>query len=197
MPSATDFVPDGETVHVDVRRHPVSLLLPALRTAAGMAVLLVGASLPALVVTAGVTAWWAHARLRRGRRTAWLVGAVVAALLLWLRSDPATWALAVVALWVWLAEDALDWWSDRLVVTDRRVYRRYGWATQHAPSMALQSAVFVDVAISPLDRLFGCGTLRLDSAAQRDAPLARFPQVPDVRSVHHTVLRLRAAAPRY
>ena len=62
--------------------------------------------------------------------------------------------------------------------------------------MALASAVFVDVSVNPVDRLLRCGTLRFDSAAQRDAPLARFPLVPDVAQVHHTVLRLRAAAYR-
>lgn len=195
-PAPADFVPDTETIHVDTRRHGVSMALPALRTAAGLLVLLVGGTPLVVLLAVGLTAWWARVRLRRSWRSSGVVGVVTVLALLWLRGDPGTWALAAVGLWAWLVEDAVDWWSDRLVVTDKRVYRRYGWATQHAPSMALQSAVFVDVAVSPLDRPFGCGTLRFDSAAQRDAPLARFPLVPDVRSVHHTVLRLRAEAAR-
>lgn len=195
-PGGTEFVPPGETVHVDTRKHPVALAVPVLRTLAGLLVLVTGVELVPVLLLAGLTAVWAHDRLRRPWRSAGVVALVVVVLALWLGTRPATWALAAVLVLVWLVDDVLDWWSDRLVVTDKRVYRRYGWITQHAPSMALTNAVFIDVAISPFDRLLRCGTLRLDSAAQRDAPLAKFELVPGVRSVHSTVLTLRGRAAR-
>ena len=195
-PGPVGFVPPMEQVHVDARRHPVALAVPVLRTGAALLLLLTGAEVVPLLLTGVLVGAWARDRLRVDTRAALVVGAVACVLLVLLGGSPAGFALAVLAVWGWLAEDVADWWNDRLVVTDRRVYRRHGWLTEHAPSMALQNAVFVDVAVSPTDRLLRCGTLRFDSAAQRDAPLARFGLVPDVRSVHHTVLELRARSNR-
>lgn len=193
----TPFVPDGETVHVDRRKHPAALAVPLLRSLAGVVALTSGLALPAVLVFAALTALWARVRARAGRRGALLAAAAATVVLLWMGSaSPLSWSLAIVLLWLWAIEDAAAWWHDRLVVTDKRVYRRYGWLTQHAPSMALANAVFVDVSVNPVDRLLRCGTLSFDSAAQRDDPLARLSLVPDVADVHHTVLRLRSSAYR-
>lgn len=195
-PGPVGFVPPGEVVHVDTRQHPAALVAPVLRTLALDLLLLTGAGPVPLLVAGTAVVVWARHRLRASWQRSAVVAAAAVAALLWLAASPLGWALALVATWLWLADDALNWWNDRLVVTDKRVYRRYGWVTEHAPSMALYSAVFVDVVVSPLDRALRCGTLQLDSVAQRDAPLARFPLVPDVRQVHHTVLELRARSPR-
>ena len=190
----TSFVPTGETVVVDERQHGVALVPPVTRSLAGLLLLVVGPSLGAVLVSVLATAWWAHLRLRRDWRSALVLGGVVALGLVLVRDSPGWWALAAVGMWVWLADDVLDWANDRLVITDKRVYRHHGWVTSHAPSMALANAVFVDVVRTPLDRVFRCGTLRFDSAAQRDAPLARFPLVPEVQHVHHKILELRSRA---
>lgn len=190
-------MPDGEVVHVDERQHPVALLVPGLRTLLGLVALCTGLRLLPLLLFAAAVGWWASSRMHVSARTAAICAAVASVALLYLGTgSPLRWSLAAVLVMAWGAEDALGWWDDRLVITDKRVYRRYGWVTQHAPSMALQSAVFVDVSTGPLERLFGCGTLRFDSAAQRDAPLSRFDLVADVERVHHRVLELRAAAMR-
>lgn len=191
-----DFVAPGEVVWVDERQHWVALAVPALRTLALLLLLLTGTSAVPLLLAAAATALWARERLRQGWRAAAVVAVAVCLLALWLSSSPWGFVVGNLLVWAWAADDALDWWHDRLVVTDKRFYRRHGWVTEHAPSMALQSAVFIDVAVSPLDRLLRCGTLRFDSAAQRDAPLARFSLVPDVRDVHHKVLELRAGSTR-
>ncbi len=105
---------------------------------------------------------------------------------------------AVVLLLLWLAEDVADWVCDRLVVTDKRIYRRYGVVTGHSPSISLMAVAYLDAAVPPLGRLLHYGTLRLDSAAQNDAPLSRFDLVPDVVEVSHEILRLRTKAmPKY
>jgi hypothetical protein len=102
--------------------------------------------------------------------------------------------LLLVLLLGWLAEDVADWYSDRLVVTDKRIYRRHGVITRHSPSISLMAIAYIDAAVPPLGQLLHYGTLRLDSVAQRDAPLSRFDQIPDVVPVSHEILRLRAAA---
>ena len=103
-------------------------------------------------------------------------------------------ALLLVLLLLWLLEDLADWHSDRLVVTDKRIYRRHGVLTRHSPSISLTAIAYIDAAVPPLGRLLHYGTLRLDSVAQRDAPLSRFDLIPDVVPVSHEILRLRAAA---
>lgn len=195
-PGPTPFVPSHETVELQRRQHP-AVLTPALtRTVAALLALASGTNAIALLLFAAATAWWAHDRLHRRWKPAGVVAVVATLVLLWLSTSPLRWALAVVLVWVWFVEDVADWWHERLVVTDQRIYRHYGWVTTHAPSMALLSAVFVDVSSSPWERVFGAGTLRFDSAAQRDAPLSRFPMLPDVDEVHHTVLALRARSSR-
>ena len=47
-----------------------------------------------------------------------------------------------------------------------------------------------------MGRLFGYGTLNLDSAAQRDQPLSTFPFLPDVLEVQRLILELRTDANR-
>ncbi len=190
------FVPAAEVVAIDARRHPLVLLTPALRTCAGLALLLLGPLLLPALWFALVTAVWARVRLSAGLRVGLLVGAACAGVAVLLISmegwRPAL--LLLVLLLGWLAEDIADWYSDRLVVTDKRIYRRHGVITRHSPSISLMAIAYIDAAVPPLGQLLHYGTLRLDSVAQRDAPLSRFDQIPDVVSVSHEILRLRAAA---
>ena len=191
------FVPAAETVMIDARRHPLVLVTPALRTITGVLLLSVGLDVPALLLFILVTALWAAIRLAPGLRRALVIGAaaggglVVAAALL----GPVP---VVLALLGWLADDVADWYTDRLVVTDKRIYRRHGVLTRHSPSIALTGIAYIDAAVPPFGRLLRYGTLRLDSVAQRDAPLSRFDLIPDVVPVSHEILRLRSQAmPRF
>ena len=186
-PRPAPFVSAEETVVRDVRRHPFVLAWPVVRTLTGL-LALTGAG-AFLLLFAVSTAAWAWQRFSTSlRRAAVVVG--VAVVLVLLVSPP----LAVVLLALLLAEDVADWLCDRLVVSDRRVYRRYGVITAHAPSISLTAIAFVDASVPPVGRLFDYGTLSLDSVAQRDAPLSRLDFLPDVIGVMHELLRLRAKA---
>ncbi len=190
---STSFVPDSDTVEIDVRRHPFLLLWPLLRTLSGVLVLAAGVSLLPLLLFAASTAVWAQVRFGKGLRTTGIVTGVTVALLVVLTALVG--ALPVLLVLVLMAaEDVADWTADRLVVTNRRIYRRYGVLTRHTPSIALTAIAFIDGEVPPIGRLVGYGTLRLDSVAQRDAPLARLDLVPDVTAVTHEILRLRILA---
>ena len=187
------FVSEAETVQIDVRRSLFVLVVPALRTAAGAVVLGTGLELLPLLVFAGLTAVWANARFRlRVRRTVTVAGAAAVALLVLALVAGPLWCALVLVLW--LVEDAADWFFDRLVVSDRRIYRRYGVLTQHSPSIALTAIAYLDASIPPFGRLVGYGTLSLDSVAQRDAPLSRLDLLPDVVPISHRILELRSKA---
>jgi hypothetical protein len=142
-----------------------------------------------------VTAVWAQVRLAGGLRRSAIIGAVAAGTVLVLQAlDGRRWdALLLALLLLWLLEDVLDWHSDRLVVTDKRIYRRHGVITRRSPSISLTAIAYIDAAVPPLGQLLHYGTLRLDSVAQRDDPLSRFDLIPDVVPVSHEILRLRAA----
>jgi hypothetical protein len=190
---STSFVPASDTVVIDVRRHPFMLVWPLLRTVTALVVLLTSLQLLPLLAFAAATAVWARVRFGSGlHKTA--VAALAAALALLLVTILWGTPLVVLLLVLWAAEDVADWLCDRLVVTNKRIYRRYGVLTRHAPSIALTAIAFIDAAVPPIGRVMSYGTLRLDSVAQRDAPLARLDLVPDVIGVSHEILRLRSQA---
>lgn len=189
------FVPSADEVVIDVRRHPLLLLVPGLRTLAGLIVLATGLSLLWLLAFLAFTAVWAQLRLQADvRRTA--IVAVSTTLALTVLAALANPLLAAVFVLVWFGEDLADWYSDRLVVSDKRIYRRHGVLIRHSPSIALTGIAYLDTAVLPVGHWWTAGTLRLDSVAQRDAPLSRFDLIPGVVAVSHEILRLRTEAIR-
>ena len=146
-----------------------------------------------LLVFGVLTAVWAGWRFRAGLRTTGLTALVATAALAVL---DALWgpAVCLLLLLLWVLDDVADWYCDRLVVTDKRIYRRYGVVTQHSPSISLTAIAYLDASVPPLGHLLGYGTLSLDSVAQRDAPLSRFDHVPDVVPASHSILELRSRA---
>ena len=194
---AATFVSASEVVRIDARRHPFVLIVPALRTLAGTVALASGPRLTHLLVFGLLTAVWAGWRFRAGLRTTGLVTLATTAALALLDAlfGP---LLCLLLLLGWVLDDVADWYCDRLVVTDKRIYRRYGVLTQHAPSISLTAIAYLDASVPPLGRVFGYGTLSLDSVAQRDAPLSRFDHIPAVTAVSHEILELRSSAmPRF
>lgn len=188
----------GDEVILDVRRHPITLVFPVLRTVVGLLVLITdAATLQLVLLFAFSVAVWARARMHAGLRRS-LVLAAVPALVLLIASSGTAAFFAGTGLVLWLAEDIADWWTDRLVVSQKRIYRLHGVLTTHSPSMALPSVAFIDALQPPLGRVLGYGTILLDSVAQRDLPLSRFDHLPDLSNVHVTILKLRnAAMPRF
>jgi hypothetical protein len=78
-------------------------------------------------------------------------------------------------LLLWLLEDVLDWHSDRLVVTDKRIYRRHGVITRHSPSISLTAIAYIDAAVPPLGQLlhYGHAAAGLGGATGRPAVAPR------------------------
>lgn len=192
-PARYPHLAPGDEVALDVRRHPITLAASAMRTVFGLLLLTFDRpNLLVLALFATSVVVWARSRLHGDLRLSLLVAAVPTALLL---IAPAGWSvLLIVGLFLWLIEDMADWFTDRLVVTRKRVYRLYGVFTTHSPSIALTSVTYIDPRQPLLGRLFGYGTILLDSAAQRDEPLSRFDHLPAADFVHVKILELRAAA---
>jgi len=187
----------GDAIVLDVRRHPATLFLPALRTVLGLVVLTTGAASGLVVGLFALTvAAWARTRLRTGLRKTFVLAAVVTVALLVAAGNAAL--VLGLALVLWILEDVADWFTDRLVVSRKRIYRLYGVLTRHSPSMALTSVTFIEGLETPVGRFLGYGTIRLDSVAQRDEPLSRFDFLPEADFVHAKILELRTAAmPQY
>ncbi len=193
-PARYPHLAPGDEVMLDVRRHPIMLTVPACRTVLGLlALVLDGVNVLLLVLFALSAAAWARSRLNTGLRLSGVTAAVPTLLLL-VATGGFTRSLLAVGLLLWLTEDVADWYADRLVVTRKRIYRLYGVFTTHSPSIALTSVTFIDPLQPLLGRLFGYGTILLDSAAQRDEPLSRFDHLPAADFVHVKILELRASA---
>lgn len=192
-------IPDTDQVALDERRHPVVLLMPALRTVAGLVVAVAGMRpLLLLLVFALAVGGWARRRLRSGLKTTVVIFAVAFVGLAVLGGSGGLRTLLGVGLVLWFLEDLADWYGDRLIATNKRLYRLYGVFTSHSPSMALTAIAFIDPQQSVLGKLLGYGTIMLDSAAQDDKTLARFDHIQEPQQVHLQILKLRSAAmPKY
>ncbi|MFL6026184.1 MAG: PH domain-containing protein, partial [Friedmanniella sp.] len=100
-------------------------------------------------------------------------------------------AIAVVglllAVW-WCLLPFLRWRTTTYTLTNRRLITRSGILNK--VSMDLPLARVNDVASerSLLDRLFGCGTLRVQTAS--DAGTVTLLDVPEVEQVHQTMAEL-------
>jgi hypothetical protein len=197
----TAHLSPGEHVVIDKHQHKLVLAAPALRTVFGLVALVTPIGHLVTLVLFGLLV---VISLRQRVVAPWprvLVASAAVAVLVSLARTASSgiWInLALGGLIIWLLDDVLDWYSDRLLVTNRRLYRLYGVVVTHRPSMSLTGVAFIDVSVSPLGRIFHYGTLLLDSAAQRDAPLQRFDFLPDAIDVQREILRLRQGAlPKY
>jgi hypothetical protein len=192
------FAP-GEELSFVRHQHEIVFLVPLLRTAVGLLALAVpDIAWPCLAVFAFLAFLSVRQFIHAYRPSLLVVGGLVLIGIIWGRRDsgpPAEITLAVVLL-LWLLIDVIEWRNEALVVTSQRVYKFYGLFTQHSPSVALTGVAYIDPEINPLGRLFGYGTLNLDSAAQRDQPLSEFPFVPDVLDAQRRILELRTQANR-
>ncbi len=185
---------DQEDIAICARQHPAVLIPKAIRTGSGVG-MMVSRPTVGLVLIFGISILIetirSPARLRRRTVFVLVAGLSVVVLLLG-HGNALTRTLTAVAILFWLAADIGTWLYDRLVVTNRRLYRVHGLVTTHRPSVALQSITVIDLELGPAARWFG--TLTFDTPAQRDGPLHRFSFVRDASDVHKTILRLRATA---
>lgn len=125
----------------------------------------------------------------------WLVGLAVSTGVA-LALMPPTWpawapwtvaALVVVGIVALVLVPFLRWRTSTYTITDRRVITRKGILTVTGHDLPLSRINNIAYERSFLDRLFGCGTLVLTTAAEQ--PLA-LPDVPNVERVHVVMTEL-------
>ncbi|GAB3624104.1 PH domain-containing protein [Mariniluteicoccus endophyticus] len=96
----------------------------------------------------------------------WIViGVVCAAALLWFLVGP-----------------FMRWRSRTYTITDRRIITRAGVLNRTGHDIQLRKVNAVSYEKSVTDRLFGCGTLKLDTASE--AGVVVLPDIPGVEQVH-------------
>lgn len=102
----------------------------------------------------------------------------------------ATYAAVAVALVLFLflvLIPFLRWVTSSYTITDRRIITRRGIINKLGHDLPLRRINNVNYERSLTDRMLGCGTLILETAAGQ--PL-RLPDVPDVEQVHVTITEL-------
>lgn len=76
-------------------------------------------------------------------------------------------AVAVILLVGWSLRPWLTWQTTRIVLTSRRLVVRTGVLTKRGRDVPLSRINDVSFTCSLTDRLFGCGTLVVESAGER------------------------------
>lgn len=126
------YLTGEERVLLDVRRHPIVLVAPLLRSAAVVVVL-----------------------------------AVIAAVLD--RAPGLLWNLVFLIAVFYLVWKALEWYVDRVVVTDQRIFEVSGLLTRSVASMPLTRVTDMTYRRSFFGRMFGYGDLIVESAGADQA----------------------------
>lgn len=96
--------------------------------------------------------------------------------------------VAVVSLLAFILGPFLAWRSRTYTITDRRIITRRGVLNRTGHDIQLRKVNSVAYDRSLLDRVFGCGTLKLDTASE--AGVVVLPDVPQVEVVHRDLNEL-------
>ena len=80
------------------------------------------------------------------------------------------------------------WRSDHYVLTDERVLLQDGVLTRERRDLPLNRINDHAMSQSLLDRMFGCGTLRIDSIGDEAAVLASVPRVHQVQTTLYELI---------
>lgn len=103
----------------------------------------------------------------------------------------ATWwvilLIALIAVVLWVLVPFLRWWSTTYTFTNRRIITRRGILTKSGHDLPLSRINNVAYSRSLTDRMFGCGSLELTTAA--DEPVV-LDDIPDVERVHVVMTEL-------
>jgi uncharacterized membrane protein YdbT with pleckstrin-like domain len=97
-------------------------------------------------------------------------------------------AAAVIVLIWWSLRPFLFWLTTRYVLTNRRVLMRNGVRARHGRDVPLTRVNDVSFSHTVVERLFGSGTLTIESAGDRGQVL--LTDVPKVESVQREIYRL-------
>jgi len=101
--------------------------------------------------------------------------------------------LVTLAFIAWSLVPFLRWRTTTYTITDRRVISRKGILNRSGHDLPLVRVNDVSYHRSLLDRMLGCGTLVLQTAAEAPVEL---PDIPDVESVHVTMTELLFHGPQ-
>lgn len=96
-------------------------------------------------------------------------------------------ALILVSLGIWVVVPFLRWLTTTYTFTDRRIITRRGIINKYGHDLPLTRINNVAYERSLSDRMFGCGTLKLTTAA--DEPVC-LNDIPDVERVHVVMTEL-------
>ena len=89
--------------------------------------------------------------------------------------------IAVVAFLIWVVYPLIRWWTTTYTITDRRIITRRGIITRTGHDLPLNRINDVSYERDLVDRVLGCGSLVLTTAAHDPVVL---PDIPDVERVH-------------
>ncbi len=108
--------------------------------------------------------------------------------------------LAIVALGLalvvwWVLVPFLRWRTTTYTVTDRRLITRRGILARTSLELPLNRINDVASERSLSDRMLGCGTLNVSTAAE--GGMISLPDVPDVEHVHAEMTELLFGSPAY
>lgn len=95
--------------------------------------------------------------------------------------------IAVLAFLAWCVAPFVRWLTTTYTVTNRRLITRTGILTTRGHDLPLARINNVTYERSFLDRILGCGTLTLTTAAEEPLTL---DDIPDVEQVHLTMTEL-------
>ena len=98
------------------------------------------------------------------------------------------WVLCAVAIVWWTVRPFLTWLTTVHAFTDRRLITRWGILNKVGKDLPLLRINDVSYERSLVDRMFGCGTLNIQTAA--DAGATVLDDVPDVERVHVVMTEL-------
>jgi uncharacterized membrane protein YdbT with pleckstrin-like domain len=99
--------------------------------------------------------------------------------------------LALVAV-VWVFVPWLKWHTTSFSVTNQRIAMRSGLITRVGRDIPLYRINDVAMEKGLIDRLFGCGTLMVSDATEKQGMV--LPDVPDVETVHRRLQELLFSA---
>lgn len=95
--------------------------------------------------------------------------------------------LGLVAAVLWVLVPFLRWWTTTYTFTNRRIITRRGIISRNGHDLPLTRINNVAYSRSLTDRIFGCGSLELTTAA--DEPVV-LDDIPDVERVHVVMTEL-------
>jgi uncharacterized membrane protein YdbT with pleckstrin-like domain len=93
----------------------------------------------------------------------------------------------VLVLW-WVVVPYLRWWTTTYTITNRRLITRSGILNKTGTDLPLNRIHEVTTERSLLDRMLGCGTLNISTAAEDG--MVVLDDVPDAEHVHTEISEL-------